>query len=152
MAYSVDVEAAKALAAKAHAGQLDKAGMPYIEHPLRVAARLECPEARVVAWLHDVVEDTALTVPDIEARFGPETAAAVDALTRRKGEAWEDYLERVRANPMARLVKISDLIDNGNLSRLPRVTLGDVRRQARYNQALERLLQETLTEREDAQC
>ena len=141
MAYSTDIEAAKALAWEMHAGQVDKAGLPYITHPQRVAERLESPEAKVVGWLHDTVEDTALTVGDIEARFGPETAAAVDAVSRREGEDWSDYLGRVEANPVARQVKISDLIDNSNLTRIPHVTLRDVERQARYNRALKELLE-----------
>ena len=142
MNYSTDVEAAKALATKLHEGQLDRAGMPYITHPERVASRLETPEAQVVGWLHDTIEDTELTLPEIEARFGPMTAAAVDAISKREGEAWEDYLDRVLANPMARLVKISDLIDNSNLSRLPRVTMKDAKRQTKYNKALKKMLQE----------
>ena len=142
MAYSTDIEAAKALATKAHSGQSDKAGLPYITHPARVAERLESPEEKVVGWLHDTVEDTALTVADISNQFGPETAAAVEAVSRRDGEAWEDYIDRVAANPVARAVKISDLIDNSNLGRIPRVTLKDVKRQARYNNALKRLLEE----------
>lgn len=142
MAYSTDIEAAKALAKEMHAGQVDKAGLPYITHPQRVAERLESPEAKVVGWLHDTVEDTALTVGDIEARFGPETAAAVDAVSRREDESWSDYIDRVAQNPVGRLVKISDLIDNSNLSRIPRVTLKDVRRQAKYNRALQKLLKE----------
>ena len=142
MSYSTDVEAAKALAERMHEDQLDKAGQPYITHPMRVASRLQSPEAQVVGWLHDTVEDTDVTVADIEARFGPETAAAVDAVSRREGEAWEDYLERTRANPVARQVKISDLIDNSNLGRIPSVTLRDVERQAKYNRALKTLLSE----------
>lgn len=142
MAYSTDIAAARALAERMHRGQTDKAGLPYITHPQRVAERLETPEARVVGWLHDTVEDTGLTLAEVADRFGPETAAAVDAVSRREGEDWEAYLDRVAANPVARQVKISDLIDNSNLSRIPRVTLRDVARQARYNRALERLLGE----------
>lgn len=142
MAYSTDIEAARALATKAHASQTDKAGCPYITHPERVAARLDAPEAKVVGWLHDTVEDTPLTVRDIEEAFGPETAAAVDAISRREGEAWPDYLDRVAANPVACQVKISDLIDNSNLQRIPQVTMKDVRRQAKYNKALEKLMRE----------
>ena len=142
MAYSTDVEGARALAKLAHADQRDKAGQPYITHPERVAARMDSPEGQVVAWLHDTVEDTEVSLEEIERRFGPETASAVDALSRREGEDWDDYLDRVRANPVARKVKINDLIDNSNLSRLPRVTLKDVERQAKYNRALMRLLGE----------
>jgi len=142
MAYSTDIEAAKALATGAHAGQTDKAGLPYITHPERVASRLSTAEAQVVGWLHDTVEDTSITVQEIESQFGPETAAAVDAISRRDGEAWSDYIDRVAANPVARQVKISDLIDNSNLSRIPHVTMKDVKRQAKYNMALRRLLEE----------
>ena len=142
MAYSIDVVAARALATKAHEGQTDKAGLPYITHPERVVSRLTTPEAQVVGWLHDTVEDTPITLQDIEAAFGPETAAAVDAISRRDGESWSDYLDRVTANPMARQVKISDLIDNSNLSRIPHVTLKDVERQKKYNKALKKLLEE----------
>lgn len=143
MAYNTNVEAAKALAERMHDVQVDKAGLPYITHPMRVASRLESPEAQVIGWLHDTVEDTTLTLADVEAQFGPETASAVDAISRRKGECWDDYLERVQANPLARQVKISDLIDNSNLSRIPHITMKDVKRQAKYNKALRKLLKET---------
>ena len=142
MSYSIDVAAARALATKAHEGQTDKAGLPYITHPERVASRPSTPEAQVVGWLHDTVEDTPITLRDIEATFGQENAAAVDAISRRDGEPWPDYLDRVAANPMARQVKISDLIDNRNLSRIPHVTLKDVERQKKYNKALKKLLEE----------
>ena len=139
--YSKDVAAARALAERRHAGQVDKAGLPYITHPQRVAERLETPEVQVVGWLHDTVEDTGLTLQEVEAQFGPATAAAVDAVSRREGEDWDAYLRRVKANPVARQVKISDLIDNSNLSRIPRVTLRDVQRQAKYNRALRELME-----------
>ncbi len=142
MAYSTDIQAARALAERMHEGQFDKSGLPYVTHPERVASRLDSPEAQVVGWLHDTVEDTPLTVFDIEAQFGPETAAAVDAISRRDDEGWEEYIERVAKNPVARKVKISDLVDNSNLSRLPTVTMKDVKRQAKYNRALKRLLEE----------
>lgn len=142
MAYSTDIEAAKSLATKAHEGQTDKAGLPYITHPERVASRLSTPEAQVVGWLHDTVEDTPLTLSDISKKFGPETAAAVDAISRRDGEKWSDYIDRVAANPMARQVKISVLVDNSNLTRIPHVTLKDVKRQAKYNKALKKLMEE----------
>lgn len=140
MPYSKDVQAARALATRLHEGQLDKAGKPYITHPQRVAERLTTPEAQVVGWLHDTVEDTGISLEELEARFGRETAAAVDAVSRREGEPWEDYLARVKANPMARQVKISDLIDNSNLSRIPHITMKDVKRQEKYNKALQFLM------------
>ena len=145
MPYSKDVHAAEALARKAHAGQTDKAGRPYILHPERVAGRLPTPETQVVGWLHDTVEDTGVTLKDIAARFGPDTAAAVESVTHWPGESDADYMRRVKANPVGRLVKISDLIDNSNLARLPAITRRDILRQQRYNQSLQYLLGEEET-------
>ena len=138
---SQDVDTAKAWAERLHQGQKDKAGKPYIDHPARVAGRLKKAEEKVVAWLHDTVEDTGLPLQEVEKAFGPETAAAVNAMTRRENEAWDDYLLRVKENPVARQVKISDLIDNSNLSRLPTVTMKDVMRQEKYNRALQFLME-----------
>ena len=137
---STDVNTAREWAERLHRGQKDKSGAPYIGHPARVAGRLQSPEEQVVGWLHDTVEDTGLTLREIEAQFGPETAAAVDAMSRRDGEAWDDYLQRVRQNPTARQVKISDLIDNSNLTRLEHVEMRDVLRQEKYNKALQYLM------------
>lgn len=136
MALSTNVEKAKEIATKAHAGAVDKAGAPYIEHPARVASRMNDDACRVVAWLHDVVEDTNITISMIEDLFGADTADALDHITHRKEEPWADYLVRVKAHPIARMVKIADLIDNSNLSRLPIVTAKDIARQAKYNRAL----------------
>ncbi|WP_425097957.1 HD domain-containing protein [Tropicibacter sp. S64] len=110
------------LALTAHAGQVDKAGAPYIGHVARVAARVpEGPHAdtaRVVALLHDVVEDTAVTLGEIGTQFGPEIAHAVDALTRRAGETSESYYTRVKSDAHARIVKHADLDDNADPVRL----------------------------------
>lgn len=140
MAYSSNVAAARALAERLHAGQTDKSGEPYTGHLSRVAARLTTPEAQVIAWLHDTLEDTDLTPAELSARFGPETLAAVLALTRRPGEPYELSIQRAGMNPLAKQVKISDLIDNSNLSRLPAITLTDIDRQAKYNRALRQLM------------
>ena len=109
-----DVERARHVATTAHAGQVDKAGRPYIEHPADVAFRVrhQASVVQVVAWLHDVVEDTTVTLDEIEAQFGPEVRAAVDALTHRKGESNADYYVRALANPIALIVKGADLDDN----------------------------------------
>ena len=136
MAYSTDIEKAKELAIVAHDGQVDKSGASYVLHPMRVASRVKTPEEAVVAWLHDVVEDTGITINTICEAFGYETAEAVNAITHRKGERWADYLTRVKGNKIAKAVKIEDLIDNSNLSRLKEVTAKDVKRQAKYNRAL----------------
>lgn len=144
MAYSTEVEAARLLTTQAHSGQTDKAGLPYITHPERVAGRLEDPATQVFGWLHDTVEDTVLTLAEIEAQFGSETAATVDAISRRDGETWSDYLNRVAANPVAKAVTISDLIDNSNFGRFPVVTMKDVKRQEKYNKTLQKLMGGTI--------
>lgn len=141
MAYCVDVEKARAFALRAHDGFVDKAGKPYAGHLERVASRLaDRPDAAVVAWLHDTVEDTGVTLDVIARVFGNDTAAAVEAVTHRSGEDYMDYVKRAGDHPVARLVKISDLIDNSNLSRLPVVTMRDVNRQRKYNAALAYLM------------
>lgn len=136
MSLSTDVKMARDLATSAHLGAVDKAGAPYILHPERVANRLNSPEEKVVAWLHDVVEDTDVTIEKIAEMFGYDTAKVVDAITHRKGESWTDYLCRVKGNKIATSVKISDLIDNSNLSRLKKITKRDIDRSAKYHRAL----------------
>ena len=127
-----------ALARQAHAGQVDKAGAPYIDHPLRMAASLDNEEARIVAVLHDVVEDTSVTLDDLRAAgYSAEIIAAVDGLTRREDESYEEFIQRAAANPLARLVKIADLRDNMNLARIARPTQKDHQRLERYRQALQ---------------
>ena len=115
-----DVQAARTLAATAHRGQVDKAGRPYIGHPERVAGHLLNPTAQesVVAWLHDVVEDTDVTLHQVQEAFGSQVAAAVDAISRRTGETRGDYYARVRVNPIALTVKAADLADNTDPARL----------------------------------
>lgn len=115
-----DVRRAQALAVRAHHGQADKAGLPYIEHPTRVVGHLENPTAEeaTVAWLHDVVEDTPVTLEDIENDFGSRVAEAVDAITCRPDESKLDYYARVRLNPIALTVKAADLADNTDPKRL----------------------------------
>jgi (p)ppGpp synthase/HD superfamily hydrolase len=113
------VELARGVAIGAHAGQFDKAGFPYVEHPKRIASRASTPEEEVLAWLHDVVEDTRVTFRDLFlAGFPAEIVEQVDALTHRKNEPRSDYYERVRAFPAARRVKLLDVADNSSPLRL----------------------------------
>lgn len=113
------VDRAKAIATDAHRGVTDKGGQPYIGHPARVAERVAGDEAaECVAWLHDLVEDTAMTLDDLRAEFDEVVAAAVDAITRRDGEHSLNYYARVRANPLALKVKYADLADNTDPDRL----------------------------------
>ena len=114
------VALADRIAAEAHAGQVDKAGAPYIEHPRRVAASLDTPEEQAVALLHDVREDTLLTAWDLWAEGVPaEIAAAVEVLTRRSGEGYlQGFIPRCASHPVARRVKLADLADNLRPERL----------------------------------
>ncbi len=101
------------LAAKVHDGQCDKAGEPYILHPLRVMLEMETEAQRIVAILHDAVEDSAdVSLEDIAEKFGDEVRDAVDAMTRRDGEAYLDFVSRAKRNPVARRVKLADVADN----------------------------------------
>ena len=106
------------LAFAAHQGQTDKSGQPYMAHVVRVASRVDTEDAQIVALLHDVVEDTDVTLATVEDTFGLTISAAVDAITKRKGEANTAYLDRVSANSLARDVKLSDLADNSDPVRL----------------------------------
>lgn len=103
------------IATRAHAGQVDKGGRAYIEHPVRVAERVKVygDEAVVVALLHDVVEDTSVTLKHLyEAGFNDCVLAAVAAITKDPEESYDAYIGRVKQNRLATLVKIADLTDN----------------------------------------
>lgn len=127
---------ALALAARAHRGQRDKGGHPYIGHPLRVAARCHSPEARVAALLHDTLEDTPLTAATLaEEGIPPGIVDTVCTLTRKPGEDYGDYIHRIAANPLAVEVKIADLEDNMDIRRLAAVGPADAERLNRYLQA-----------------
>ena len=120
----------------AHRGQVDKGGQPYFLHPLRVMLWCEGEADRIVAVLHDVIEDSAITTTDLRNLFGEEVATAVQAVTRCDSELYSDFIARCAANPIARRVKIADLNDNMDLTRLGRVpTAHDLRRHDKYADA-----------------
>jgi len=114
---------AELVAHLAHAGQVDKAGEPYITHPARVVARIPVGEhlVRAAAWLHDVVEDTDVTMDDLRGVISPTVVSAVAALTHREGEAPADYYARVLRNRTALRVKTADIDDNTDPTRLARL-------------------------------
>lgn len=136
------VALARTIATVAHAGQKDKAGRDYIEHPLRLMAQATTDAERIVAVLHDVAEDCRewpLTRLH-ERGFGPTVMTALDALTRRPWEPYSDYLDRAAQNPLARAVKINDLRDNLNEERLALLPANHAARlRERYAGALARL-------------
>jgi GTP diphosphokinase / guanosine-3',5'-bis(diphosphate) 3'-diphosphatase len=127
------LERAIEIAAAAHAGQQDKAGQPYILHPLKVMMRMhEAPE-RIVAVLHDVVEDTAVTLEQLAAEgFGHAVVAAVEALTKRPGESRIDAARRAAANPLALRVKLADNAENMDPTRIAQPGPRDLERLEEY--------------------
>lgn len=135
------LENAIALAVEAHRGQLDKSGNPYILHPLRVMFRLESELERIVGILHDVVEDTPYTFDDLRAMgYSDEVIVALDGVTRREQESYEEFVNRSQAHPVSRRVKLADLEDNMDVRRLKsEPTEKDFERLKRYRRAWEQL-------------
>jgi len=129
-----DLERAIILAMDAHKGQTDRSGRPYILHPLRVMFAMETDEERIVAVLHDAVEDSdTVGLGDVLALFGDDAWAAVDSVTRRDGEDYSAYLGRAAMNTTGRKVKLADLRDNMDPSRAAGLT---DKLRSRYNGAL----------------
>lgn len=131
-----DLERAILIAVNAHRGQLDKQGLPYVLHPLRVMLKQKDPDARVAAVLHDVVEDTEVTLEELtEAGFSAEALEAVKLLTHAKNVPYLDYVKALAANPIARQVKLADLEDNLDPSRILDITAKDLARLEKYREA-----------------
>ena len=131
------IDIALAIAKKAHAGQVDKAGVDYIQHPLYVASQVKTEQEKAVALLHDVLEDSDITAADLLAYgLSNEVVAAVQTLTKKKGQSYQDYLEKVKSNNLARVVKLADLKHNSDLSRLKSVTNTDYDRVEKYKNAI----------------
>lgn len=136
MSKTAALEDAVAIAALAHQGQTDKAGKPYLLHPLRMMLEMKSETAMIVAVLHDVVEDTDWTLESLRTRgFSEEILTAIDCVTNRSGESYEEFIERVRTNPIAREVKIADLEDNMNVRRIGEIKPKDLERLAKYHRA-----------------
>jgi (p)ppGpp synthase/HD superfamily hydrolase len=126
------------LASKAHQGQVDQGGHPYILHLEAVAKLVTTVEEKVVALLHDIVEDTQETLADLRKDFDDTIIQAVDAMTKReKTEKFMGYLRRAKANPIAKRVKIADMIHNSDLTRLPLPPREeDLQREEKYQVAI----------------
>ena len=131
------------LSASAHLNQRDKGGRPYIEHPMRLAGEFYESTEKIVALLHDVIEDAPefLTLVTLEELGYPDhILRALDALTHRECEEYTDYIARVNQDPLAWRIKVADLYDNLDMSRLPQpLTEWDIARNAKYHAALKQL-------------
>ena len=135
------LERAIEIATRAHAGQHDKAGQPYILHPLRVMLAMKTGPERMAAVLHDVVEDTHVTLDALRSEgFSSEVLDAVFALTKTKGETRLAAAQRAAANAIARAVKLADVADNMDLNRIPQPTDKDRARLEEYRQVCPLLL------------
>jgi guanosine-3',5'-bis(diphosphate) 3'-pyrophosphohydrolase len=129
-----------AIANQAHAGQLDKAGKPYISHPLTVMAQMDTLEGKIVAVLHDAIEDSDLMIADLVRQGFPKfITEAIAAITKLKGEQYEDYILRVKSNAIAHKVKIADVTHNMDISRIANPTEKDFQRLEKYKKVLQEL-------------
>jgi (p)ppGpp synthase/HD superfamily hydrolase len=139
---SVDdmIERAFLLAIEAHKGQVDLSGRPYLYHIFYVATHITRKKAMVVAFLHDIVEDTNTTLEDLKEKgFDEEIVAAVEAITKRKSEKYIDFINRVKENSLATEVKLADLKHNIQIKRLKNPTERDLKRIEKYKKARETL-------------
>ena len=120
MVYTPLTMRAAEIAYNAHMGQRDKSGMPYIFHPYHVAEQMQDEMTACVALLHDVAEDTAVTLNVLAKEFPPEVIAALRLLTHDAKDDYFEYVRKIKPNPIARAVKIEDLKHNSDLSRMPK--------------------------------
>jgi (p)ppGpp synthase/HD superfamily hydrolase len=136
-----DIDKAISIATKAHAGQLDKAGQPYILHPLRLMFKFHSNDEMIVAVLHDVVEDSSFTLENLkDYKFSEVVINAIAILTKSNNESYEDFILRVSNNELARKIKIEDIKDNLDLTRLNKITDNDLVRIEKYHRALKWLI------------
>lgn len=130
------VELALEIATKAHKGQADKAGRNYIEHPITVASMCSNENEKIVALLHDVIEDSELTLEEIKSYgFDDEVVEALEVITKTKELVYQEYISKVKNNAIARVVKIADMTHNSDLSRLGNIN-DDIARFKKYQKAI----------------
>lgn len=136
------LEKALVIATKAHEGQKDKAGSPYILHTIRVSNRCLTDEEKIVALLHDVIEDTNVSASDLLASGFPRNIVeAVLSVTSNEGEIYEDFVIRSKQNPIGRQVKLHDLEDNMDITRFNQLTEKDLVRLNKYLKAYRSLIE-----------
>lgn len=130
------LEKAFQIAIDAHKGQTDKAGAPYIFHPIRVSNRCSTDDEKIVALLHDTIEDTEVTAEYLLMEGFPRNIVdAILSVTRNEDENYEDFIKRSRLNPIGRQVKLHDLEDNMDITRLNELTEKDLYRLNKYIKA-----------------
>lgn len=127
---------ASKIAYRAHDGQTDKAGVPYIFHPIHIAEQMDSEESCVVALLHDVIEDSDITLEILSKYFNDDIITALRVLTKKENDDYVMYIKRVKTNKLATKVKIKDLEHNRDLTRLDEVTDKDRKRSLKYWEAI----------------
>lgn len=131
-----DLEKAILVATYFHSNQVDKGGNPYILHVLSVAMKVKTMKEKIVAILHDILEDTEITKEDLKKlKFSDEIIEAVECLTRQENESYMDFIRRIKTNDLSKSVKIEDLDENMDLRRLDEVTEEDLKRFKKYKKA-----------------
>lgn len=131
------IDKAIAIASQAHMGQKDKAGKPYILHPLRLMNQFDQEVEMIVAVLHDVIEDSEVTSDDLKNYgFSDAIVNAVECLSRKVNENYEDFINRVSLNELAKKIKIADIKDNLDVTRLSELSEKDLKRLKKYHGAL----------------
>lgn len=125
------------IAYNAHQNQFDKAGVPYVYHPIHIAEQMETEEECIVALLHDTVEDTDITFEQLSKEFDGKIVNILKLLTRNKNEDYMKYINKLKEDPIARKVKIADIIHNADETRLNKITAKDIIRRNKYKRALE---------------
>ena len=138
MIYTALTNRAMQIAYQAHHGQVDKSGLPYIFHPYHLAEQMEDEYTTCIALLHDVMEDTDVTRAELAAEFPAEIMEALDLLTHENGVPYIEYVEKIKSNPLARIVKLADLAHNTDKTRLPEGDPSALRRwEEKYRRAFE---------------
>ena len=124
------------IAYNAHKNQVDRAGVPYIYHPIHLAEQMDTETECIVALLHDVVEDTDVTFANLEKYFSKEIIDILKLLTHDKSIDYLDYIQKIKDNPIAKKIKIADIIHNSDETRLDKITPKDIIRRNKYQKAL----------------
>ena len=129
-------ELALQVAQKAHAGQVDKAGKDYILHPMTVDSYMDTDVEKAIAYLHDVLEDTSVTVDELNENFPNEIVDTLILLTHKQNETYFEYISRVSKSKLAKKVKVADLLHNLDITRINEPTKQDYERLEKYKKAI----------------
>lgn len=140
MIYTTDTRLAMKIAFEAHLGQIDKSGVPYIYHPIHLAEQMETEVETIVALLHDVPEDTEVTLEDLAKIFSGEVIEALRLLTHDPDVEYMEYIQKLKPNLVSRKVKLADLRHNSDKTRMERITRKDEIRNQKYQKAIDFLL------------